>query len=62
MMGLKPSSMPEWTAYEWRRNMQSNDSYAQVCAEDLQRKDKRRRSKASDSEAEGALGKGQIWF
>jgi hypothetical protein len=44
MLGPRPSSIQERTAYEWRRKMQRDYSYAQACAEDLQRKAKRARS------------------
>ncbi|KAE9313831.1 hypothetical protein PR003_g19398 [Phytophthora rubi] len=44
MLGPRPSSVPERTAYEWRRKFQRDYSYAQACAEDLQRKAKRARS------------------
>ncbi|POM62955.1 hypothetical protein PHPALM_27829 [Phytophthora palmivora] len=39
MLGPKPSTLPERTAYEWRRKF-----YALACAEELQRKAKRARS------------------
>jgi hypothetical protein len=44
MLGPRPSSVQERTAYEWRRKMQRDYGYAQACAEDLQRKAKRARS------------------
>ncbi|KAG6619564.1 reverse transcriptase [Phytophthora cinnamomi] len=44
MLGPKPSSVPERTAYEWRRKLQRQYSYAQACAEDLQKKAKHQRS------------------
>ncbi|KAE8973124.1 hypothetical protein PR002_g26293 [Phytophthora rubi] len=44
MLGPKPSSLPERTAYEWRRKFQRDYSYALACAEDLQRKARRARS------------------
>ncbi|KAE9083581.1 hypothetical protein PF006_g26662 [Phytophthora fragariae] len=44
MLGPKPSSLPERTAYEWRRKFQRDYSYALTCAEDLQRKARRARS------------------
>ncbi|GMF45601.1 unnamed protein product [Phytophthora fragariaefolia] len=44
MLGPKPSSVPERSAYEWRRKMQRDYSYAQACAEDLQKKAKQLRS------------------
>ncbi|OWZ14400.1 LOW QUALITY PROTEIN: reverse transcriptase [Phytophthora megakarya] len=44
MLGPTPSSVPEKTAYEWRRKVQRDYSYAQACAEDLQNKARRHRS------------------
>ncbi|POM65522.1 Reverse transcriptase [Phytophthora palmivora] len=44
MLGPKPSTTQERTAYEWRRKMQRDYSYAVACAEDLQKKAKRDRS------------------
>ncbi|POM79062.1 LOW QUALITY PROTEIN: Reverse transcriptase [Phytophthora palmivora] len=44
MLGPKPSTLPERTAYEWRRKFQRDYSYALACAEELQRKAKRARS------------------
>ncbi|OWZ02510.1 reverse transcriptase [Phytophthora megakarya] len=44
MLGPKPSSVPEHSAYEWRRKLQREYSYALACAEDLQKKVKRTRS------------------
>ncbi|KAE9294553.1 hypothetical protein PR003_g24231 [Phytophthora rubi] len=44
MLGPRPSSVPERTAYEWRRKFQRDYSYAQACAEHLQKKAKRARS------------------
>ncbi|GMG14522.1 unnamed protein product [Phytophthora fragariaefolia] len=44
MLGPKPSSIPERTAFEWRRKVQRQYSYAIACAEDLQKKAKRQRS------------------
>ncbi|POM57600.1 Hypothetical protein PHPALM_37864, partial [Phytophthora palmivora] len=44
MLGPRPSSVQERTAYEWRRKLQRDYSYAQACAEDLQKKAKRVRS------------------
>ncbi|KAK1940726.1 Retrovirus-related Pol polyprotein from transposon opus [Phytophthora citrophthora] len=44
MLGPKPSTTQERTAYEWRRKMQRDYSYALACAEDLQKKAKRDRS------------------
>ncbi|KAE9293663.1 hypothetical protein PR003_g24450 [Phytophthora rubi] len=44
MLGPKPSSLPERTAYECRRKFQRDYSYALACAEDLQRKARRARS------------------
>jgi hypothetical protein len=44
MLGPKPSSLPERTAYEWRRKLQRGYSYAQACAKDLQEKAKKERS------------------
>ncbi|POM71380.1 Reverse transcriptase [Phytophthora palmivora] len=42
MLGPRPLSVQERTAYEWRRKPQRDYSYAQACAEDLQKKAKRR--------------------
>ncbi|GMF45714.1 unnamed protein product [Phytophthora fragariaefolia] len=44
MLGPKPSSIPERTAFEWRRKMQRQYIYAIACVEDLQKKSKRQRS------------------
>ncbi|GMF43918.1 unnamed protein product [Phytophthora fragariaefolia] len=44
MLGPKPSSLPEQTAYEWRRKFQRDYSYAQACVERLQAEAKRARS------------------
>ncbi|OWY90103.1 hypothetical protein PHMEG_00041920 [Phytophthora megakarya] len=44
MLGPKPSSAPERSAYEWRRKLQREYSYALACAEDLQKKAKKMRS------------------
>jgi hypothetical protein len=44
MLGPRPSSVPERTAYEWRRKFQRDYSYALACAKDLQKKAKRARS------------------
>ncbi|POM70409.1 Hypothetical protein PHPALM_13157 [Phytophthora palmivora] len=44
MLEPKPSTTQERTAYEWRRKMQRDYSYALACAEDLQKKAKRDRS------------------
>ncbi|OWY92259.1 hypothetical protein PHMEG_00038809, partial [Phytophthora megakarya] len=44
MLGPTPSSVPERTAYEWRRKVQRDYSYAKACAEDLQNKARRHRS------------------
>ncbi|GMF14647.1 unnamed protein product [Phytophthora fragariaefolia] len=44
MLGPKPSSIPERTAFEWRRKMQRQYGYAIACVEDLQKKAKRQRS------------------
>ncbi|POM58701.1 Reverse transcriptase [Phytophthora palmivora] len=44
MLGPRPSTLPERTAYEWRRKFQRDYSYALACAEELQRKSKRARS------------------
>ncbi|OWZ05880.1 LOW QUALITY PROTEIN: reverse transcriptase [Phytophthora megakarya] len=44
MLGPTPSSVPKRTAYEWRRNVQRDYSYAKACAEDLQNKARRHRS------------------
>ncbi|OWY92398.1 LOW QUALITY PROTEIN: reverse transcriptase, partial [Phytophthora megakarya] len=43
MLGPKPSSVPERSAYEWRRKLQREYSYALACAEDLQKKAKKMR-------------------
>ncbi|GMF23859.1 unnamed protein product [Phytophthora fragariaefolia] len=43
MLGPKPSSIPEHTAFEWRRKIQRQYSYAIACAEGLQKKAKRQR-------------------
>ncbi|POM73630.1 Reverse transcriptase [Phytophthora palmivora] len=44
MLGPRPSSIQARTAYEWRRKLQRDYSYAQACAEDLQKKAKQVRS------------------
>ncbi|OWZ14382.1 hypothetical protein PHMEG_00012141 [Phytophthora megakarya] len=44
MLGPKPSSLPERTAYEWRRKFRRDYSYARACAKDLQKKATRLRS------------------
>ncbi|GMF44023.1 unnamed protein product [Phytophthora fragariaefolia] len=44
MPGPKLSSIPERTAFEWRRKLQRQYSYAIACAEDLKEKAKRQRS------------------
>ncbi|OWZ00629.1 reverse transcriptase [Phytophthora megakarya] len=44
MLGPTPSSVPERTAYEWRRKVQRDYSYAKACAEVLQNKARRHRS------------------
>ncbi|OWZ08992.1 hypothetical protein PHMEG_00018378 [Phytophthora megakarya] len=44
MLGPKPSSVPERSAYEWRRKLQREYSYALACNEDLQKKAKKMRS------------------
>ncbi|GMF29935.1 unnamed protein product [Phytophthora fragariaefolia] len=44
MLGPKPSSIPERSAFEWRRKIQRQYSYAIACAEDLQKKAKRQLS------------------
>ncbi|OWZ11351.1 LOW QUALITY PROTEIN: hypothetical protein PHMEG_00015631 [Phytophthora megakarya] len=44
MVGPTPSSVPERTAYEWRRKIQRNYGYAKACAKDLQNKARRQRS------------------
>ncbi|POM58051.1 Hypothetical protein PHPALM_37356 [Phytophthora palmivora] len=44
MLGPKPASVPERSAYEWRRMMQRDYSYAVAFAEDLRKKAKRHRS------------------
>ncbi|OWY90702.1 reverse transcriptase, partial [Phytophthora megakarya] len=44
MLGPKPSSVPERSAYEWRRKLQREYSYAFACAGDLQKKAKKMRS------------------
>ncbi|OWZ22189.1 reverse transcriptase [Phytophthora megakarya] len=46
MLGPKPSSLPEWTAYEPRRTFQLDYSYARACAKGLQKKEKRMRLEA----------------
>ncbi|OWZ13266.1 reverse transcriptase [Phytophthora megakarya] len=46
MLGPKPSSLPEQTAYEWGRKFQHDYGYARACAQDLQKKAKRLRSEA----------------
>ncbi|OWZ12133.1 hypothetical protein PHMEG_00014753 [Phytophthora megakarya] len=38
MLGPKPSSVPERNAYERRRKLQREYSYALACAEDVQKK------------------------
>ncbi|OWZ03353.1 reverse transcriptase [Phytophthora megakarya] len=44
MLGPKPSSVPERSAYEWRRKLQREYSYAHACADDLQKTAKKMRS------------------
>ncbi|KAE8907220.1 hypothetical protein PF003_g9233 [Phytophthora fragariae] len=44
MLGPRPSSVQEKTAYEWRRKFQRDYSYALACAEDLQVQAKKMRS------------------
>ncbi|OWZ06220.1 hypothetical protein PHMEG_00021559 [Phytophthora megakarya] len=44
MLGPTPSSVPEKTADEWRRNVQRDYGYEKACAEDLQNKARRYRS------------------
>jgi len=44
MLGPRPSSVPERTAYEWRRKIQRDYSYALACAKNLKKKAKRARS------------------
>ncbi|OWY95206.1 reverse transcriptase, partial [Phytophthora megakarya] len=44
ILGPTPSSVPERTAYEWRRKVQRDYSYAKACAEDLQNQARRHRS------------------
>ncbi|OWZ10034.1 hypothetical protein PHMEG_00017183 [Phytophthora megakarya] len=44
MLGPKPSSVPERSAYECRRKLQREYRYALACAEDLQKKAKKMRS------------------
>ncbi|KAE8892849.1 hypothetical protein PF005_g28871 [Phytophthora fragariae] len=44
MLGPRPSSVQEKTAYEWRRKFQRGYSYALACAEDLQVQAKKMRS------------------
>ncbi|OWZ02092.1 hypothetical protein PHMEG_00026406 [Phytophthora megakarya] len=46
MLGPKPSSLPERTAYEWRRKFQRDYGYVRACAWELQKKAKRLRSEA----------------
>ncbi|OWZ22536.1 reverse transcriptase [Phytophthora megakarya] len=41
MLGPKPSSIPERSAYEWRWKLQRGYNYALACAEDLQKKAKK---------------------
>ncbi|OWZ04731.1 hypothetical protein PHMEG_00023318 [Phytophthora megakarya] len=43
-LGPKPSSVPERSAYEWRRKLHREYSYALACAEDLQKKARKMRS------------------
>ncbi|OWZ07995.1 hypothetical protein PHMEG_00019535 [Phytophthora megakarya] len=43
-VGPKPSSVPECSAYEWRRKQQREYSYALACADDVQKKAKKMRS------------------
>lgn len=38
MLGSKPSSAPERTAYEWRRKLQRDNGYALACPNDLQKR------------------------
>ncbi|OWZ00794.1 hypothetical protein PHMEG_00027937, partial [Phytophthora megakarya] len=44
MLGPHPSSVSERNAYEWRRKLQREYSYALACAEDLQKRAKKMRS------------------
>ncbi|KAE9274896.1 hypothetical protein PF008_g29476 [Phytophthora fragariae] len=44
MLGPRPSSVQEKTAYEWRRKFQRDYSYTLACAEDLQVQAKKMRS------------------
>ncbi|OWZ03379.1 hypothetical protein PHMEG_00024903 [Phytophthora megakarya] len=44
MLGPKPTDVTERTAYEWRRKLQRDYSYAHACTEELQKKAKRTRS------------------
>ncbi|OWZ01609.1 LOW QUALITY PROTEIN: reverse transcriptase [Phytophthora megakarya] len=44
MLGPKPTDVAERTAYEWRRLLQRDYSYAHGCAEELQRRANRPRS------------------
>lgn len=44
MLGPKPSTVAERTAYEWRRKLQRDYSYARACAQNLQKEAKRHRS------------------
>ncbi|KAE8894795.1 hypothetical protein PF003_g20839 [Phytophthora fragariae] len=44
MLGPRPSSVQEKTAYEWRRKFQRDYSYALACAENLQVQAKKMRS------------------
>ncbi|OWZ13589.1 reverse transcriptase [Phytophthora megakarya] len=41
MLGPKPTDVTERTAYEWRRKLQRDYSYAHACAEELQKRAKR---------------------
>ncbi|GMF40892.1 unnamed protein product [Phytophthora fragariaefolia] len=45
-LGPRPSCIPERTAFEWRREIQRQYSYAIACAVDPQKKAKRQRSEA----------------
>ncbi|GMF39155.1 unnamed protein product [Phytophthora fragariaefolia] len=46
MLEPNPSSIPERTAFEWRRKIQRPYSYVIACPKDLQKKAKRQRSEA----------------
>ncbi|OWZ00153.1 hypothetical protein PHMEG_00028727 [Phytophthora megakarya] len=62
MLGPKPSSLPERTAYEWRRKFQRDYSYARACAKDLQKKAKRLRSEAQTQTKSGFERGDAVWL